>query len=190
MRTPSRVRLVSAIEVASTSLRRPGGAGAIAARWSAGSRLPWRRWSSTSAGRPVEPLGGALDLGDAGQEGEQAPLPFGERAADRRRHLVLDPLLGGAAEMDELDRIGAALALDHRRVAHQRGEAARRRASPTSRPAADRGAAPPARRAPSARPKSLSRLRSWTSSNSTAETPASSGSAWMRLQEDALGQHR
>ena len=30
-RTPSMVRLVSAIEVASTTLRRPGGAGAIAA---------------------------------------------------------------------------------------------------------------------------------------------------------------
>ena len=32
-----------------------------------------------------------------------------------------------------------------------------------------------------ASPKSLSRLRSCTSSNSTAEMPASSGSAWMRL---------
>ena len=42
----------------------------------------------------------------------------------------------------------------------------------------------------SARPKSLSRLRSWTSSNSTADTPASSGSAWMRCDEDALGDHR
>src|SRR5438309_6488055 len=41
------------------------------------------------------------------------------------------------------------------------------------------------RRAPeassvSASARSLSRLRSWTSSNRTAETPASSGSAWMR----------
>ena len=39
----------------------------------------------------------------------------------------------------------------------------------------------------SARPKSLSRLRSCTSSNRTADTPASSGSAWMRLTEDAFG---
>ena len=50
-------------------------------------------------GQAVEPLGGALDLGDAGQEGEQAALRLAERAADRGRHLVLDPLLRRAAEM-------------------------------------------------------------------------------------------
>ena len=40
MRTPSMVRLVSAIEVASTTLRRPAGEGAMARSWSAGERSP------------------------------------------------------------------------------------------------------------------------------------------------------
>ncbi len=40
MRTPSMVRLVSAIEVESTTLRRPGGEGSIARSWSAGERSP------------------------------------------------------------------------------------------------------------------------------------------------------
>jgi hypothetical protein len=40
MRTPSMVRLVSAIEVASTTLRRPVGEGAMARSWSAGERSP------------------------------------------------------------------------------------------------------------------------------------------------------
>ena len=40
MRTPSMVRLVSAIEVASTTLRRPGGDGAMARSWSVDERSP------------------------------------------------------------------------------------------------------------------------------------------------------
>ena len=39
-RTPSMVRLVSAIDVASTTLRRPDGAGAIARSCSAADRSP------------------------------------------------------------------------------------------------------------------------------------------------------
>ncbi len=39
-RIPSMVRLVSAMEVASTTLRRPGGAGSMARSWAALSRSP------------------------------------------------------------------------------------------------------------------------------------------------------
>ncbi len=39
-RTPSMVRLVSAIEVASTTLRRPAGEGAMARSCSAGDKSP------------------------------------------------------------------------------------------------------------------------------------------------------
>ena len=74
-------------------------------------------------GQAVEPLGGPLDLGDAGQEGEQAAFALAERAPDGGGHLVLDPPLGGAAEILEGDREGAALAFDHRRAAQQGGEA-------------------------------------------------------------------
>ena len=63
-------------------------------------------------GQPVEPLGGALDLGDAGQEGEDSALRLvGQRCADRGGHRILDALAGIAAEMAQRDRMAAARAL-------------------------------------------------------------------------------
>ena len=50
--------------------------------------------------RPFESLGGPLDLGDSGEEGEQASFRLGEGAADGGGHVVLDATLGSAAEMD------------------------------------------------------------------------------------------
>lgn len=50
-RTPSMVRLVSAMLVASTTLRVPRDAGSMAARWAARSSSPCSGQSSTS-GRP------------------------------------------------------------------------------------------------------------------------------------------
>ena len=77
--------------------------------------------------QPLEPLGGALDLGHSGKESEQAALGFAQGAADGGRHLVLDPLLRRAAEVAKLDRETPALALDDGRgrlpCAHQPGEA-------------------------------------------------------------------
>ncbi|PHJ84515.1 hypothetical protein VF04_36165, partial [Nostoc linckia z7] len=66
-----------------------------------------------------QPLGRPLDLGDAGQQGEQAALLFAQRAADGGRHFVLDPRFGCAAEVAEFERVAAALAFDHRRVIEQ-----------------------------------------------------------------------
>ena len=71
----------------------------------------------------VEPLGDALDLGDAGEEGEHPALLLRQRAGDRGGDLVLDPERAVAAEVAERQRVAAALALDHRRVSHQAGEA-------------------------------------------------------------------
>ena len=70
-------------------------------------------------GQSVEPFRGALDLGDAGQEGKQASLRLAERAAAGGRHFLLDPFLRAAAEVDEVDRMAAAVAFDYRRLAHQ-----------------------------------------------------------------------
>jgi hypothetical protein len=75
-----------------------------------------------AGGKPVEPLGGPLDLRDSGEEGEKAPLRFGKGGADGRGHLVLDPPLGGPAEMDDLDRMRPSFAGDGGRSAHQGGE--------------------------------------------------------------------
>ena len=80
MRTPSRVRLVSAIEVARTSLRRPGGAARDARR--AARRDRGCRGGGAGRrrrGSAVEPLGGPLDLGDA-RAGRRAGCPRPRRA--------------------------------------------------------------------------------------------------------------
>src|SRR3546814_9998362 len=62
-------------------------------------------------------------LGDTGQEGEHPALAFGQRGAHSGGDLVLDPAFGAAAEIAQVERVGTALALDHRAIAHQRGEA-------------------------------------------------------------------
>ena len=72
----------------------------------------------------VEPLGGALDLGDAGQEGEHAARLFAQRACgSRRRSHPRSALPRPRPRWRSVERIAPALALDHRRIAHQRREA-------------------------------------------------------------------
>ena len=68
-------------------------------------------------------LAGALDLSDTGQEGEQVALLFGQRPLDRAGHVILDPPLGTATEMDMLQHMAAPRALDHRASVHQGGKA-------------------------------------------------------------------
>lgn len=75
------------------------------------------------AAHVAQPLGGPLDLRDAGQEGEDAPLLLAQRLPHRPRDAVLDPRLGRAAEMAQRQRKAAAFALHHRRIAHQPGKA-------------------------------------------------------------------
>ena len=82
MRTPSMVRLVSAIEVASTTLRRPGGAGAMARSCArAIERAVQRRDVDRRIGDALRQARlGAADLGRAGQE-HQHRARLGSRSA-------------------------------------------------------------------------------------------------------------
>lgn len=64
----------------------------------------------------LQPLGRALDLANAGEEGEHAAVGVGKRGADRAGHAVLDPLFGGAAEVAQFERVAAAFAFHHRCV--------------------------------------------------------------------------
>jgi hypothetical protein len=75
------------------------------------------------AGHVADPLGRPLDLGDARQKGEHAALGLAQRRADRGRHRFLDPGIGGAAQMAQLQRPAAPFALHHGRIAHQAREA-------------------------------------------------------------------
>ncbi len=72
---------------------------------------------------PVEPLGGALDLGDAGEEGEDPAALLAQGEPHRSGDRVLDPRLGGTAEMAQRQRVHPPRALDHRRAVHQLREA-------------------------------------------------------------------
>ena len=112
---------------------------------------------------------------------------LGQRAADGGGHLRLDPR---RRRRGRRGRWRAGRPCPRFRCAAGRRAAwrsGRRRASPTWRGCAGRGAAPPPRRARSASARSLSRLRSWTSSNSTAATPFEFGIGLDARQEDAVG---
>ncbi len=67
-------------------------------------------------------LGGALDLGHAGQEGEQRAGMSAQCAADRGRHLRLDPSAGVAAVIVDRQQKAFSFALDLGRVAEQSRE--------------------------------------------------------------------
>ena len=94
MRTPSMVSEVSAIEVASTTLRRPVGAGAMARSCTAASSAPNsgndfdRGVGDALASRVL----GAADFRRARQERQHRAGIGAQRPRDRVRHLPLDRL--------------------------------------------------------------------------------------------------
>ena len=108
-----------------------------------------------------------------------SPLRRAARAATASATWRLDRRARVAAEIARLDRKGAALALDHRRIAEQRRDArAVEVADITSSFRSSRRPCCTSRA--SARPRSASSERSWNSSNSTAATPSSDGSSRIR----------
>ncbi len=116
---------VSAMEVASTTLRRPGRGrldGAVLfgtvegaeQRHDVDRRVP-------DGGR--QQFGRAADLGGAGEEDQRRAALLGESAAHCAGDLVLQPRGGIAADMARHDGKGAPSALHHRRPADQGGNA-------------------------------------------------------------------
>ena len=67
----------------------------------------------------AEKILGAADFGRARQKRQHRAGIGAQRGRDRVRHLPLQRRIGLAAEIAGLDRKGAALAGDHRRVAEQ-----------------------------------------------------------------------
>ena len=196
-RTPSTVRLVSAMSVASTTWRRPGGAGASAASCSPAGRAPYSGWTSTS-GRPTaasaqvecvgyragsrrRPAGTtehvALGLGPPARRPHGGPTTAGFEARRRgRRGQPTGTSTGnGRPALARHDRCpGAGVA------AEQRRHPARRRAWPTSRGGAGRAAGAGGRRGPGpgrGRPAGCAR---GTRRRSTSPTPSSDGSRCSR----------
>ncbi len=71
-------------------------------------------------GQIGEPVGGAFDLRDAGEEREHAALRFAECAADRGGDRVLDAEFRLPPDVAERQRIAAAFAFDDGGPVHQR----------------------------------------------------------------------
>ena len=167
------------MEVASTTLRRPGGArrnGAVLL-----ARVERAEQRDDIDGFVGDALLqqrlGAADFAGARQEHQQPSRyrraaraarrrPPGSRCARARR--------GRDSASPPRKRGLGSRPPARRRAAPPRG---RRRASPTSPGFSDPRAGPAARRCASASPRSASSERSWNSSNSTAATPSSDGSS-------------
>src|SRR5690606_28231114 len=90
--------------------------GVAADRGALGLRLdlPVER-EDRGTGEPLdEPLAGALDLADTGEEREQVAVLGAPGREDRAGHGLVGALLGTSTEPFDAQRVGAALALDHR----------------------------------------------------------------------------
>ena len=182
--TPSTVSDVSAMSVASTTRRRPGGDGASARSCSSSGEAPASGGRRRPARRRGERSAVAGDLADAGQEHEHVARSSSRSA---RRH-------GGGD--GRLEAVVAARAAASGRRRGASGRRSRRPARPSACRAGGRTAAVSAvadmatmRRSGRsvaaassvrARPRSVVRLRSWTSSKMTRPTPGSSGSCCRR----------
>ena len=179
-RTPSMVSEVSAIEVASTTLRRPG-------RRRLRPRDPARRGRArrrAARGRPPDRRSAlaqqrldAADLALPGQEDEDRAALGAQRPRDRVRDL--GPRCGGSGRgRDSGSRPGRRGPRMRITGASPRSPATRAPSSVADMTRRRRSSRrPPCASSASARPRSASRERSWNSSNSTAATPSSAGSS-------------
>ena len=72
--------------------------------------------------QPLQPLGNAFDLRDAGQESQHAPCLVGQREAASGGDRILDPLRAVAAQVPVGQRMRATGAFDDGCPPHQGGE--------------------------------------------------------------------
>ena len=189
MLTPSTVSDVSAMSVASTT--RAGGrvATAPSARsCSSWPRAPARRCTSTSA--PASRSAVREISAMPGRKASTSPGSSRSAADTRRDHGRLESLVAGAWPPADVDRVRAAGALDDR-VRRRPSRRAKLAVSAVADMARMRrsGRSVAAASSVSARPRSVVRLRSWTSSKTTSPTPGSSGSCLQTTGEHALGDH-
>ena len=180
--TPSSVSEVSAMAVARTIRRRPSASRLIAARWAAGSHWPWsgstRACGSRSARRSCVRL-------ISPTPGRKARIsPCSSRHAASTAAAMASSILSSGLAPSHLIASGCALpalsitgACCPSLASNRANRAPSMVADITTSRKSSRSTA--ALSIASARPRSLSRCRSCASSNSTAETPASSGSARM-----------
>ncbi len=179
-RTSGIVSEVSAIEVASTSLRRPSGAGASAARWSASGRPPCSGCSSASGGRSRASAAATRPISAWPGRKTRTPPAVAASAARTRSATAASkrgpPGPGDQGRSSQIVSTGCA-----RPSAVTSGappiSAATGAASSVADIAISARSGRSAERASSAsaRPRSACRPRSWNSSKITQPTPGRSG---------------
>ena len=185
IRTPSTVSDVSAMSVASTTRRRPGGAGARARSCSAAESDPWRARTSTprparsaraAAARSISPAPGRKARTSPSSASRARRTPPPPRSTTSGRHVRPRRDERDARRPPHVDREGPALGLHDRRVA--RGGSATLATSRVADMARIRRSGRSDARASMARarPRSVTRWRSCTSSNTTSAVPGSVGS--------------
>ena len=142
-----------------------------------------RQHVDVGAGGAGEPVGGARDLADAGQERQHVARLLDQRPLHGAGHRDLDAVVAPAREPSARRRDGSALR-SRRRARRGPSRRAKRAVSAVADIARMRrsGRSVAAASSVNARPRSVVRLRSWTSSKITSPTPGSSGS---RLQPAA-----
>ena len=183
IRTPSTVRLDSAMSVASTTRRRPAGDGARARSCSSGRRLPCSGRTSTSRGRSASNPPTRRMAAAPGRNTSTSPLSSRTAscttAATASKGRTRGP--GGRQRMSTgwvrpgLVTTGAGPAVPPSRTAS-------RVASSVADMASNRrsGRRPSRASRASASARSVCRCRSWTSSKTTSAVPGRLGSAWSR----------
>ena len=109
------------MEVASTTLRLPAGAGLIACVLIAALQRAVKRHDQRVRGyTPFQHIRCALDLTLAGEEGEDAAGLASQRVTNGLGHCILDLLVGIAGPIADVDWKRPAFAFQHWRVAQQR----------------------------------------------------------------------
>ena len=182
-RTPSMVRLVSAMDVASTTFRAPSGEGRMASSWARLGNRPYKGTTLTSF--PVclsSSLCRAWRISPApGRKTRMSPRRFPQRGRNRFGDAGShgeSQILGGVHGIDRmhlpprLRQTGASFKVPRRLSESRVADMTRMRRSGRSAPRTSRH---------SARPVSAWMLLSWNSSNTTSATSSNSGSLWIRL---------
>ena len=188
MRTPSMVSDVSAIDVASTTLRRPGGGGAMARSCTSASSAPYSATTSTAGSltrsrskvsvRRISPAPGRNASTDpaprAAPQPRRRPPAARSARADRGRDSASPPRRRGPA----LSITGASPSSFATRAPSMVADITRSLRS-SRKPCCTSRA--------SARPRSASSERSWNSSNRSAATPVERRIVEDHAREHALG---
>ncbi len=186
MRTPSNVSEVSAIALAKTIRLRPSGSRRMAARWAAGSTCPCKGRIGTSGRRSLSRSSVRLISPIPGRKARISPSCWSRHAVRIARVIASSVRISGALPSHSIAKGKARPSLSITAPSSPKSAPNRAPSIVADMTNTRKSSRSTARLSKAkASPRSLSRCRSCASSNKTAETPFSSGSATSRLTKIA-----